>query len=513
MISIKRALLSVYDKEALPEFASALSNMGVELVSSGGTAALLREHGLEVAEVGDLTGYPEMLGGRVKTLHPKIFGGILYRRGLAEDVAKVEENQILPIDMVVVNFYPFERAAAAGGSMSESEMFGLIDIGGPSMVRAAAKNCTDVVVVTDKELYPEIVGRLKEDGGIDTDFSRELAAEAFRRTCMYDLMISGEMQRRARVGFPLFYVKGFRRKAELRYGENPHQKAALYVDTADSAGLAAADPLHGKALSFNNMLDLQSAWDAVSEHKAPSCVVVKHRNPCGVATGKEAADAFTRARDGDNLSAFGGVVAFNCEVDDKTAEGLAGMFLECIIAPGFKPDAFERLSKKKNLRLLQVEPGGEARSVGYPMSGGLLLEDWDGPGGELDLALKTKRAATKAEEADLRFAWAVAKHVTSNAVILARGGVTVGIGSGQTSRIDALNVAIMKAERAGADIKGAVMASDGFFPFRDCVDRAQEVGVSAIVQPGGSVRDQESIDAADEHGIAMVFTGRRCFKH
>jgi phosphoribosylaminoimidazolecarboxamide formyltransferase/IMP cyclohydrolase len=513
LISIKRALLSVYDKEALPEFASALSEMGVELVSSGGTAALLREHGLEVKEVSELTGYPEMLGGRVKTLHPKIFGGILYRRGRAEDVAKVEENAILPIDMVVVNFYPFERAAAAPGSMSDSEMFGLIDIGGPSMVRAAAKNCTDVVVVTDKSQYEEIVGRLKENGGIDADFSRELAAEAFRRTCMYDLMIAGEMQKTKSRGFPLFHVGGFRRKAELRYGENPHQKAALYVDPAGT-GLAAADPLHGKALSFNNMLDLQAAWDAVEEYDKPACVVIKHRNPCGVAIGKTPVDAFEKARDGDNLSAFGGVVAFNREVDDAAADALAGMFLECIVAPGFKPGAFERLSKKKNLRLLQVEPGPrEGRTVAYPMSGGLLLEDWDGPGGDLVFEPKTKRKTTKAEEADLRFAWAVAKHVTSNSIILVRDGVTVGIGSGQTSRIDALNVAIMKAERAGTDIKGAVMASDGFFPFRDCVDRAHEVGVTAIVQPGGSVRDQESIDAADEHGIAMLFTGRRCFKH
>jgi phosphoribosylaminoimidazolecarboxamide formyltransferase/IMP cyclohydrolase len=513
LILIKRALLSVYDKEALPEFASALAEMGVELVSSGGTAALLREHDLEVAEVGELTGYPEMLGGRVKTLHPKIFGGILYRRGLAEDVAKVEENQILPIDMVVVNFYPFERAAMAGGSMSDSEMFGLIDIGGPAMVRAAAKNCPDVVVVTDKSQYEEVIGRLREDGGIDADFSRELAAEAFRRTCMYDLMISGEMQRGVSRGFPLFHVGGFRRKSELRYGENPHQKAALYVDPA-RGGLASSDPLHGKALSFNNMLDLQAAWDAVAEYDPPACVVIKHRNPCGVATGKNPAEAFARARDGDNLSAFGGVVAFNREVDDTASEALAGMFLECIVAPGFKPAAFERLSKKKNLRLLQVEPGGvEGRSVAYPMSGGLLLEEWDGPGATPDFESKTKRAPTKAEMEDLRFAWAVAKHVTSNAVVLAKNGVTVGIGSGQTSRIDALNVAIMKAERAGAEIEGAVMASDGFFPFRDCVDRAHEVGVTAIVQPGGSVRDQESIDGADEHGIAMVFTGRRCFKH
>jgi phosphoribosylaminoimidazolecarboxamide formyltransferase/IMP cyclohydrolase len=262
------------------------------------------------------------------------------------------------------------------------------------------------------------------------------------------------------------------------------------------------------------MLDLQAAWDAVAEYEGPACVVIKHRNPCGVATGKNAAEAFARARDADNLSAFGGVVAFNRDVDAAAAAGLAGMFLECVIAPGFKPDAFDKLSKKKNIRLLQVEPGGAGdRFVAYPMMGGLLLEDWDGPGGTLDMEPKTKRAATKKEEADLRFAWSVAKHVTSNAVILARGGVTVGIGCGQTSRIDALNVAIMKAERAGTDIKGAVMASDGFFPFRDCVDRAHEVGVTAIVQPGGSVRDQESIDAADEHGIAMSFTGRRCFKH
>lgn len=515
MISIKRALLSVYNKDGLPGFGEALSSLGIELLSSGGTAGLLRDHKLEVMEVGDLTGSPEMLGGRVKTLHPKVFGGILYRRSLPEDEAQIAEHGILPIDLVVVNFYPFERALQAGREMSDGERAELIDIGGPSMVRAAAKNWPHVLVLTHPSQYEEAARLLKEGGGkIDPAFSRAMAVEAFRRTCMYDLMIAGELGPRDTEGFPLVRLDGYERRAELRYGENPHQRAALYVDPTVPGGLAAAEPLHGKALSFNNLLDLQAAWDAVLEYEPPACVVIKHRNPCGVATGESPVDAFTRARDGDAMSAFGGVIAFNREVDLPAAEALAGMFLECVVATGFKPDAFERLAKKKNLRLLQVEAGRRAgEKVGYPLTGGLLLEDWDGPGLPPEMKAVTKRAATDRELADLRFAWSVAKHVTSNAIILARDGATVGIGSGQTSRIDALNVAIMKAGRAEFDLKGAVMASDGFFPFRDCVDRANEVGITAIVEPGGSVRDQESIDAADEHAISMLFTGRRCFKH
>ena len=515
MISIRRALLSVYDKDGLPGFAKTLSSLGIELVSSGGTAAALRGHGLTVMEVGELTGSPQMLGGRVKTLHPKVFGGILYRRSHPEDEAQIEEHGILPIDMVVVNFYPFERAAQGGAAMSDAEKAELIDIGGPCMVRAAAKNWAHVLVLTHPSQYDPAAQRLeKSGGGVDEEYSREMAAEAFRRTCMYDLMISGAIGARATEGFPLFRVEGFRRKSELRYGENPHQKAALYVDPAAAGVLAAVEPLHGKALSFNNILDAQAAWDAVAEFESPACVVIKHRNPCGAAMGESPVDAFVRARDGDSLSAFGGVVAFNREVDGPAASELSETFLECIVAPGFTAEALEKLTKKKNLRLLQLEWGRrESGPASYHVAGGLLLEDRDGPGGPPEMKPVTARKPAESEMEGLRFAWSVAKHVTSNAIVLARDGATVGIGSGQTSRIDALNVAVMKAARGGADPRGAVMASDGFFPFRDCVDRAHEVGITAVVQPGGSVRDQESIDAANEHGMAMVFTGRRCFKH
>ncbi len=515
MISIKRALLSVYDKRGLPELADALSSMGIELVSSGGTAAVLRDHGLDVTEVSELTGSPEMLGGRVKTLHPKIFGGILYRRSNQGDLEQIREHGIPPIDLVVVNFYPFEKAAAAGAGMADGEKAELIDIGGPSMVRAAAKNWAHVLVLTDPSQYDRAARLLKDGRGtVGGDLAKELAAEAFRRTCMYDYMISNALERDGAARFPLFRVDAFRRKAELRYGENPHQKAALYVDQAAPAGPAGAEPLHGKPLSFNNILDIEAAWSSVLELGPPACVVIKHRNPCGVAMGESALDAFTKARDADSLSAFGGVVAFNCPVDPAAAAALSEMFLECIVAPGYDPGALERLKTKKNLRLLRLEGGGaRGGTVGYPVAGGLLLEEWDGPGGPPEMRTVTKRGPSPEEEAELRFAWAVAKHVTSNAVILSRGGVTVGIGSGQTSRIDALNVAIMKAGRQGTETMGAVLASDGFFPFRDCVDRAKEVGITAIAQPGGSVRDQESIDAADAHGMAMVFTGRRCFKH
>jgi len=528
LISVRRAVLSVYDKEGLPEFASVLASLGVEIVSSGGTAALLRERGLAVTEVSDYTGSPEMLGGRVKTLHPRVFGGILLRRSVDGDLDEAREHGVLPIDLVVVNFYPFERAAGAGGSMSDADAAELIDIGGPSMVRAAAKNWEHVLVLTHPSQYGEAARRLERGGGkIDEDYSREMAVEAFRRTCFYDFTIAAELSRRATRGgsgaarekegegspFPEIRIQGYRKKRELRYGENPHQRAALYVEPFAGGGLAGAEPLHGKALSFNNLLDLQAAWDAVNEFDETACVVIKHRNPCGVAVGSDPAEAFSRARDADSMSAFGGVVAFNRDVSAEAAEALAGMFLECVVAPGFAEEALERLKKKKNLRLLRMQ-GGESGNglAAYSLSGGLLLEDPDAKA-SFEARTVTEREPTAGELRDLRFAWAVAKHVTSNAIVLVRGGATVGIGSGQTSRVDALNVAVMKARRQGADPKGCVMASDGFFPFRDSVDTAHEVGVTAIVQPGGSVRDQESIDAANEHGIAMLFTGRRCFKH
>jgi len=516
LIKVNRALLSAYDKEGLPELAEVLASLDVELVSSGGTAALLREHGLKVREVGDLTGFPEMLGGRLKTLHPKLLGGLLYRRTSDEDVSQVEEHGLIPVDMVVVDFYPFERAAAAGDSMTEAEKIELIDIGGPTMVRAAAKNWAHVLVLTDPGRYEEAAVRLKEGGGkVSPEFSRAMAVEAFRKTCIYDAMISRELGASEAEMFPLTYVRGFRRKTLLRYGENPHQKAALYVEPGREGGVAGSDPLHGKALSFNNLWDLQAAWDAVAEFDRPACVVVKHRNPCGVATADDPATAFVKARDADALSAFGGVIAFNREVDTAASEAVASSFFECVVAPAYEDAALERLKKKKNLRLLKVDraAGRSAGPVERGLGGGLLIEEHDPPGVVPEMKPVTENEPTSSEIDDLRFAWAVAKHVTSNSIVLAKDGVTVGIGSGQTSRIDALNVAIMKAERADADVKGAVMASDGFFPFRDCVDRAHEMGITAVVQPGGSVRDSESIEAADSHGMAMLFTGRRCFRH
>jgi phosphoribosylaminoimidazolecarboxamide formyltransferase/IMP cyclohydrolase len=516
LISISRALLSAYDKEGLPELAKTLVSLNVELVSSGGTAALLREHGFQVKEVSDLTGFPEMLGGRLKTLHPKVLGGVLYRRDSNQDKAEVEQHGLIPFDMVVVDFYPFERAARAGAAMSDAEKTELIDIGGPCMVRAAAKNWAHVLVLTHQSQYEEAAAQLKKgDGKIDPQFSRAMAAEAFRKTCLYDLLISHELGAPTAEKFPFSYVRGFRQKAQLRYGENPHQRAALYVDPAAASGVAVADPLHGKALSFNNLWDLQAAWDAVGEFDGPACVVVKHRNACGVAVAADAATAFMRARDADSLSAFGGVVAFNRQVDEAASEALTSSFFECVVAPSYDAAALEQLKTKKNLRLLEVRraAGERAGVLERPLAGGLLLQEEDAPGVMPEMSPVTKKVPTSSELEDLKFAWAVAKHVMSNAVVLARDGVTIGIGSGQTSRIDALDVAIMKATRAGAAVRGAVMASDGFFPFRDCVDRAHEVGVTAVVEPGGSIRDKESIEAAESHGMALLFTGKRCFKH
>jgi phosphoribosylaminoimidazolecarboxamide formyltransferase/IMP cyclohydrolase len=521
--TICRALLSVSDKTGLIDLARALAGFGAELVSTGGTRKALADAGLAVRDVAELTGFPEMLDGRVKTLHPRVHGGILAVRDNPRHAATLQEHGIQPIDMVVCNLYPFEATVAKAGSTHE-EIVENIDIGGPSMVRSAAKNYHDVAVVTDPVQYQWVIDELRANGGALTLATRErLAGEAFGRTAAYDRAISAYfIGRQAPEELPLGLDLFFRRKQSLRYGENPHQKAAFYVElAAPPASVATAEVLHGKELSHNNLLDLDSALNLVREFAQPAAVVVKHNNPCGAAVGDALEEAFRKAYEGDPLSAFGGILGFNRDVDEATALQITepNRFVECVIAPGYSGKAFEvlttRPSWKKSVRILRtgplgpvgVRPGKDYRRV----EGGLLVQDRDAGGDDFAKAkVVTKRAPTEAEMADLRFAWLVCKHVKSNAIVLAKGGMVVGVGAGQMSRVDSVHLAVRKS---GGRCQGSVLGSDAFFPFRDNVDEAARAGVTAIVQPGGSVRDADSVAACDEHGLAMVFTGVRHFRH
>jgi phosphoribosylaminoimidazolecarboxamide formyltransferase/IMP cyclohydrolase len=497
-----------------------LAGLGVELISTGGTRKALADAGLKVVDISEVTGFPEILDGRVKTLHPRVHAGILAIRDNAEHRATLEQQNIAPIDLVVCNLYPFEATLAKAGSTHE-EIVENIDIGGPSMVRAACKNYHDVAVVTDPAQYPAILDELKANGGALTPDTRErLAAAAFAHTAAYDAAIAGYFARRQQ-GWPDRFTLAFRLKQPLRYGENPHQAAAFYVEpTVRHACVAGAEVLHGKELSYNNLLDLDSALNLVREFRDPAAVVIKHNNPCGAAVAGTLAEAYTKAYDGDPVSAFGGILGFNREVDEATATRITepNRFIECVIAPGYSARALEILTTrptwKNSVRLLKTGPLADdpARSLDYRrVDGGLLVQTRDAAADEF-AAVKTvtKRAPTDAELADLRFAWAVAKHVKSNAIVLARGGMVLGVGAGQMSRVDSTHMAVRKA---GDRVRGSVLASDAFFPFADNVELAAEAGVTAIVQPGGSKNDADAVAVADAAGATMLLTGVRHFRH
>ncbi len=522
--TIRRALLSVSDKTGLADLGRGLAALGVELVSTGGTRKALADAGLAVRDVRDVTGFPEMLDGRVKTLHPRIHAAVLAVRANPEHQATLQQHHIEPIDLVVVNLYPFEQTVARVGATQE-EIIENIDIGGPSLIRGAAKNHRDVAVVTSPEQYGPVLDEMRAHQGALTLATRErLAGAAFARTAAYDAAIAACFARRGPAEtLPAQLDLHFERRQALRYGENPHQPAAFYVEPAPPpASVASAEVLHGKELSFNNLLDLDSALNLVREFANSAAVVVKHNNPCGAAVAATLEEAFRKAYEGDPLSAYGGILGFNRAVDEATAMQVSepGRFVECVIAPDFAPAAFQvlttRPSWKKSVRLLRTGPlearTGRAAALDYRrVDGGLLVQARDLSGDDFVQArVVTKRPPSEQEMADLRFAWLVCKHVKSNAIVLARGGMVVGVGAGQMSRVDSVHLSVRKA---GERSRGAVLASDAFFPFRDNVDEAAKAGVTALVQPGGSLRDADSIAACDEHGLAMVFTGVRHFRH
>ena len=514
----KRALISVSDKEGVAGFARALVKLGYEVISTGGTAKHLEEAGIAVTEVSRVTGFPEIMGGRLKTLHPGIHGGILARRQQEEDMAQLKEQGIDTIDLVAVNLYPFAKTIAREGVTLE-EAIENIDIGGPTMVRAAAKNYSSVAVVVNPGRYGEILAELQEKRELSEETRYQLAAEAFAHTAEYDALISTFLLDRLPGGSPFKeqLILPFKKKADLRYGENPQQQAAFYTDVRalpDPAAVAGARQLQGKELSFNNYNDLNAAWDMALEFENPTVVAVKHTNPCGVASAGSIYQAYLHTFAADPVSIFGGIVAANGEVDGETAEEMVKIFLEAVIAPSFTPEALKIFARRKDLRILQMEQAHRTEGGAFDykkVSGGLLVQEMDTqPLNPEDWRVVTRRNPTRRELEDLLFALKVVKHVKSNAIVLARGLQTVGIGAGQMNRVGAAKIA---AEQAEAKAKGSVLASDAFFPFKDTLEMAAEAGVTAIVQPGGSVKDDESIEEADRRGMAMVFTGRRYFKH
>ncbi len=513
----RRALISVSDKQGIVEFARALAARGIEILSTGGTARLLGENGVNVVSVSDYTGFPELMGGRLKTLHPKIHGGILARPTV--DHAEMQANDIQPIDLVAVNLYPFERVAA-DPSASLADTIENIDIGGPAMIRAAAKNSARTTVVVDPDDYSAIVEELGQHGGIRSETRARLALKAYARTSQYDAAISRYLAAAQSGGdaCPQTLNLSFEKELEMRYGENPHQSAAFYLASGDQGNWFRNSTMHqGKPLSFNNVADLDAAYSCISEFTEPACVIIKHATPCGAATAADVRLAYELAFETDPTSAFGGIIAVNRELDASTAELiLKNQFVEVIAAPGVSAQALKLLQDKQNIRVLEhSDTYAEPPKLRFGTAcGGLLAQSPDNQllkGGEPEVV--TKRSPDDDELQDLLFAWTVAKHVKSNAIVYARGRRTVGIGAGQMSRVDSAKIAVLKAADAGLEVAGAVMASDAFFPFRDGIDTAAEAGISAVIQPGGSLRDDEVIEAADEHGIAMLFTGMRHFRH
>ncbi len=489
-----RALISVSDKSGLEKFAEELVSLGYEIIATGGTYRFLKEHEIPAKNVEEITRYAEMLNGRVKTLHPKIHGAIL-----AKNVEDLKEYEIEPIDMVVVNLYPFEKYAHS----SEEEMIEKIDIGGVALLRAAAKNYHRVIVVSSPEQYDEIISLLQEKK-LGLEKRREYALEAFARTASYDVMIYNSFWEKFHDSLPEHFLYHAKKAMNLRYGENPHQRGTYY-----SNGSVEWEQLHGKKLSFNNLHDMNSAWNIVMDFERPMVAIIKHANPCGAALGKNIKDAYLKALEGDPLSAFGSIVASNMLVDEEAAEEMRKLFIEVLIAPDFTDEALRILTKKKNIRIIKVKRWEKKGFDIKRIDGGILLQDWDTK--KLDnVECVSKRLPTEEEMKDLLFAWSMVRHVKSNAIVFAKNEMIVGVGAGQMSRVDAVKIAAMKA---GTRAKGAVMASDAFFPFRDAIDEAHKAGITAVIQPGGSKRDSEVIEAVNEHNMAMLFTGFRVFKH
>jgi phosphoribosylaminoimidazolecarboxamide formyltransferase/IMP cyclohydrolase len=543
---ISRALISVSDKTGIADFAVQLKRFGVEIISTGGTARTLREAGIDVIDVSDVTGFPEMMDGRIKTLHPKVHGGLLALRDNPEHVAEMEKHGIEPIDMVVINLYPFERTIAREAVTLE-EAIEQIDIGGPAMIRSAAKNHEDVIVVVSSQDYDSVISALQTFGGATPlKLRRELAVAAFQLTSVYDAMIHTYLKEHSRFGVgatsrgigaatsgfatvsgpggplrprsveeatvpPDYAEWSLRKEFSLRYGENPHQQAALYK-TGDATGIATANILSGKEMSFNNYVDADAAWQLVCDFDELACAIIKHTNPAGVALGATAEEAYRRALACDPVSAFGGIVAFNREIDEAAARALTEIFIEVIIAPDYHPAALEILKAKKNLRVLRAGEPKSIEGLDYrQISGGILVQTRDSHRLKReDLKVVTKQAPSDKQIDDLLFAWTVCKHTKSNAIVYARDKQTVGVGAGQMSRVDSVKIGVMRAQ---LPVPGSVLASDAFFPFRDGIDEAAKHGITAVIEPGGSVRDEEVIAAANEHGLAMVFTGIRHFKH
>jgi phosphoribosylaminoimidazolecarboxamide formyltransferase / IMP cyclohydrolase len=513
---VRRALLSVSDKDGLVELARFLAERNVALLSTGGSAQALRQAGLTVTDVSEHTGFPEIMDGRVKTLHPKVHGGLLARRDLSEHVTAQKTHGIADIDLLVVNLYPFEATVAKGAE--RDTIIENIDIGGPAMIRAAAKNHDFVTVIIDPADYEELKTELAaNDGAAGLAFRRRMARKAYARTAAYDAAISTWMAGDLGEPFPERMTVSGVLQSQLRYGENPHQRAAFYVTDRTRPGLATAAQLQGKELSYNNLNDTDAAFELVSEFEAPTIAIIKHANPCGVASSSDLAKAYERALACDPVSAFGGIIAANRPLDGRTAELIGKLFSEVIIAPSFSAEALAALGAKKNLRLLETGGMPDPAAPGLTfksLAGGFLAQDRDGAHtGVKDLKVVTKRAPSEREIADLLFAFTVAKHVKSNAIVYAKDGATVGIGAGQMSRVDSVKLAIDKARAAGSSLVGSAMASDAFFPFPDGPQLAIDAGVTAVIQPGGSVRDPAVVEAADEAGISMVFTHRRHFRH
>jgi phosphoribosylaminoimidazolecarboxamide formyltransferase/IMP cyclohydrolase len=516
IVKPERALISVSKKEGVKEFACKLAERGVEIISTGGTAKLLKESGIDIIEIADFTGFPEMLDGRVKTLHPKVHGGILNIRDNAEHQATMKEHSLENIDIVVVNLYPFEETVSKTG-VSVEEVIENIDIGGPSMVRSAAKNHKFVSIIVDNEDYDRVIAEIDEKGGTTLETRRDLARKAYGHTALYDSIISGWFNRLLGVKFPEEYTLPARLKQGMRYGENPHQDSAFYTQPLiKEPSVSTGKQLHGKELSFNNIVDINAAAEIVKDFtELPTITIIKHTNPCGTATGKTLVEAYRNALECDPVSAFGGIVGANREIDKETAEEMAKMFLEVIVAPSYSAEAREILEAKKNLRLIEMGDISAERDFELDVkkvTGGILLQDRDLHSFDdiAELDVPSKRKPTESELKAMAFAWKIAKHVKSNAIIYANDYQSIGIGAGQMSRVDSAKIAAFKAQKP---LQGCVMASDAFFPFRDSVDQAAEHGITAIISPGGSIRDEEVIKAADEHGIAMIFTGVRHFKH
>ena len=509
MRAIKRALISVSDKTGIIDFARELKHFNVEIISTGGTARALRDAGIEVRDISDVTGFPEMMDGRVKTLHPRVHGGLLALRDNPEHVAAMQEHGIEPIDMVVVNLYPFAETISRAG-VTRAEAIEQIDIGGPAMIRSAAKNSSDVAVVVNPSQYPVLIEELRQQAGsISIPVLQRLAAEAFQHTAQYDATVSSYLSGDNQL--PTLWTSTLAKLIDLRYGENPHQTAALYR-TASGGGLASAAILSGKEMSFNNYVDAEAAWQLVSDFRDTACAIIKHTNPAGAAVGETTAAAYVKALATDPVSAFGGIVAFNRTVDLAAAQEVTKIFTEVVIAPDYEPAALELLQTRKNLRVIRMSESEQTEKLEFrQISGGMLVQTRDTH--ELrkeDLKVVTDRQPTDEEVRALLFAWTVCKHTKSNAIVYARAGQTVGVGAGQMSRVDSVKIGAMRAQLPGA---GSVLASDAFFPFRDGLDEAARHGITAVIEPGGSVRDDEVIAAANEHGLAMVFTGVRHFKH